>query len=106
MATQSLLIEKSAPPIALLSTRRIAILGFGTVGSSVARILSEAKPAGLELGQVFNRNIERKRVSWLSRDVHWTENIADVLASDPALVVGGTGGGEPAIQRVRAILES
>ena len=106
MATQSLLIEKSAPPLALLSTRRIAILGFGTVGSSVARILSEARPEGLELSQVFNRNIERKRVSWLSQDVHWTENIEDVLASDADLVVEVMGGVEPANQWVRAILES
>ena len=40
---------------------RIAIFGFGTVGSSVARILVESKPEGLELTHVFNRNVARKR---------------------------------------------
>ena len=61
MATQSVLIDKSAPLVSSLSSRRVAILGFGTVGKSVARILSEGKLAGLELTQVFNRNVERKR---------------------------------------------
>ena len=41
---------------------RIALFGFGTVGSSVARILVESKPQGLELTHVFNRDVARKRV--------------------------------------------
>ena len=43
---------------------RIALFGFGTVGSSVARILVESKPEGLELTHVFNRNVARKKVDW------------------------------------------
>src|SRR5438552_2001961 len=39
---------------------RVAILGFGTVGSSVARILSENPPGGLELTHICNRDVERK----------------------------------------------
>jgi hypothetical protein len=31
---------------------RIALFGFGTVGSSVARILVESKPTGLELTHI------------------------------------------------------
>ena len=106
MATQSVLIDKSAPLVSSLSSRRVAILGFGTVGKSVARILSEGKLAGLELTQVFNRNVERKRVPWVNRDVQWTENIDDVLASDAEFVVEVMGGVEPAKQWVTALLES
>ena len=40
---------------------KVAILGFGTVGSSVARILSDAKPQGVELTHIFNRSVARKR---------------------------------------------
>src|SRR5207244_6874741 len=57
----------------------VAIVGFGTVGSSVARILSENCPAGLRLTHIYNRNIERKRVDWLPGTIRWTEEIADVL---------------------------
>ena len=38
---------------------RIALFGFGTVGSSVARILVESKPQGLELTHIFNRGVAR-----------------------------------------------
>src|SRR5580692_9929498 len=48
---------------------RIALFGFGTVGSSVARILVESKPQGLELTHVFNRGVERKRVDWTAGSV-------------------------------------
>jgi len=105
MATQRVLID-SAPLVPSLTSRRIAILGFGTVGRSVARILSEGKLAGLELSQVFNRNVERKRVPWVSRGVRWTQNIDEVLASDVDFVVEVMGGVEPAKQWVKAILES
>ncbi len=44
---------------------RIAIFGFGTVGSSVARILVDSKPEGLELTHVFNRGVARKRADWV-----------------------------------------
>ena len=106
MATQSVLIDKSAPLVPSLNSRRVAILGFGTVGKSVARILSEGKLAGLELTQVFNRNVERKRAPWVNRDVQWTENIDDVLASDVEFVVEVMGGVEPAKEWVKSILES
>ena len=43
---------------------RVAICGFGTVGSSVARILTDSRPAGLELTHVFNRGVARKRVAF------------------------------------------
>ena len=45
---------------------KVAILGFGTVGSSVARILCDLKPDGLELSHVFNRGIARKKADWVA----------------------------------------
>ena len=59
---------------------RIAIFGFGTVGSSVARILVESKPQGLELTHVFNRGVARKRVDWVPTGVVWSEDADAVLA--------------------------
>src|SRR6266704_5018423 len=75
---------------------RVAILGFGTVGSSVARILAKNPPAGLELTHVCNRNVERKRVDWLPSTVRWTQEFTDMLSSDVDLVVEVIGGLEPA----------
>ena len=48
---------------------RVALFGFGTVGSSVARILVDSKPDGLELTHVFNRGVARKRVDWVPESV-------------------------------------
>jgi len=85
---------------------RVAILGFGTVGSSVARILAENPPAGLELTHVCNRNVERKRVDWLPSTVRWTEEMADVISSDVNIVVELIGGLEPAGGWVRKALRA
>ena len=54
-----------------MSRTRIALLGFGTVGQAVARLIL-AQPH-LELTHVFNRSVARKRVPWLS-GVTWTES--------------------------------
>ncbi|HEY4933602.1 MAG TPA: hypothetical protein VII23_18715, partial [Terriglobales bacterium] len=60
----------------------VALVGFGTVGSSVARILCERANTHLRLTHVLNRNVARKKVDWLPSSVQWTENIDDVLSSD------------------------
>jgi Homoserine dehydrogenase, NAD binding domain len=75
---------------------KVALLGFGTVGSSVARILCERAPAHLRLTHVCNRNVARKKVDWLSGGVKWTEDINDVLSSDVDIVVEVIGGIQPA----------
>jgi homoserine dehydrogenase len=84
-------------------TLKIALVGFGTVGSSVARILSEHPTAGLRLTHVCNRNVERKRVNWLP-SVRWTEDIDDVLTSDVDIVVELMGGLDPAGDWIRRAL--
>ena len=84
----------------------IAIVGFGTVGSSVARILSERVGDDLRLTHIFNRQIARKRVGSLSPAIRWTENIDDVLSSDVHIVVELIGGLEPAGEWIRKALKS
>ncbi len=85
---------------------RIGLFGFGTVGSSVARILVESKPRELELTHVFNRNVARKRVDWTPAGVVWSENADEVLASDVDAVVELVGGLDPAGSWVRRALEA
>jgi len=85
---------------------RIALFGFGTVGSSVARILVESHPQGLELTHVFNRGVARKRVDWVPSSVQWSEDADAVLASDADVVVELAGGLDPAGTWVRKALDA
>jgi homoserine dehydrogenase len=78
---------------------KVAILGFGTVGSSVARVLNAQKFPGIELTHIFNRSVERKRSSaaakFVPSSVIWTESIADILSSDVDVVIELMGGLKP-----------
>ena len=85
---------------------RIAIFGFGTVGSSVARILVETRPEGLELTHVFNRSVARKRVDWAPASVVWSEDADAVLASDVDVIVELVGGLDPAGSWARRALDA
>jgi homoserine dehydrogenase len=84
-------------------TCSVALLGFGTVGSSVAKILCERLNTHLRLTHILNRNIERKKVGWIP-NVRWTENIDDVLSSDVNVVVELMGGLQPAEDWIRRTL--
>ena len=66
---------------------RVALFGFGTVGSSVARILLESKPEGVEITHVYNRNVARKKADWVPPSVIWSEDWESVLASDVDVIV-------------------
>ena len=85
---------------------RIALFGFGTVGSSVVRILAESKPQGLELTCIYNRSVARKRVDWAPAGVVWSEDADAALASDVDVIVELAGGLVPAADWVRRALES
>jgi homoserine dehydrogenase len=99
-------ISRKAEPIAATAPNnaaapvKIALLGFGTVGSSVARVLATSKLPGIELTHIFNRNVERKRSSdaanCVSASVVWTENFNEILHSDAEIVVELMGGLDPA----------
>jgi len=98
--------EAPAYPLKSGASLNVAIVGFGTVGSSVARILSERPIAGLRLTYVCNRNVQRKRVNWVSDSVRWTDEINDVFSSDAQVVVELMGGLEPAGEWIRRALKA
>ncbi len=86
---------------------KVAILGFGTVGSSVARILLEGPAAQeLELTHVYNRNVARKRAAWVRESVIWTEDVDEVLDSGAEVIVELAGGLHPAGEWVRRALDA
>ena len=84
----------------------VALLGFGTVGSSVARILCDPKPEGIQLSYIFNRGVARKKVDWVPASVAWTEDFDTILRSDVDVVIELVGGLEPAGTWVRKALEA
>ena len=86
---------------------RVALLGFGTVGQSVARILAERPELGdrLELTHVYNRAVSRKRVDWVTGAVNWTEDLDEIFASAPDVMVEVMGGVEPAFTVVKKAME-
>ena len=105
--------RKAAPvtasaPISAAEPVKIALLGFGTVGSSVARVLAASKLPGIELSHIFNRNVERKRASDAAKcvpeSVVWTENFNDILNSNAEIVVELMGGLDPAEGWIRKCL--
>lgn len=86
--------------------RNVAIVGFGTVGRSVARILGARHAQALRLTHIANRNVERKRVDWVPDDVRWTESFDEVLAADVDIVVELMGGLHPAKELVERALRA
>ncbi|MBU23625.1 MAG: homoserine dehydrogenase [Acidobacteria bacterium] len=86
-------------------TLGVALVGFGTVGQSVARILIGGAE-GLRLVRICNRHVARKRVAWVPERVSWTESIDDVLTSDVDVVVELIGGTDPALEWMRRALEA
>ncbi|HEY7171822.1 MAG TPA: homoserine dehydrogenase [Vicinamibacterales bacterium] len=82
----------------------VALLGFGTVGQSVARILCSGEVPHVRLTHIFNRNVSRKRVDWVPSGVCWTESPDDILASDVDIVIELVGGLRPAYDWVKGAL--
>ena len=104
--TSSSSTELSAQAACTRRPLRIALFGFGTVGSSVARILVESKTESVELTHIYNRNVARKRVDWTAPNVVWSEDADAVLASDVDVIVELAGGLDPAGEWVRRALEA
>jgi homoserine dehydrogenase len=90
--------KKTVPPRC-----RIAILGFGTVGSAVARRLTTDRH-DFQLTQIFDRRADLKRQALPAPGVAWTTSFADVLQGDAHIVVEAVGGVEPAAEWIRAAL--
>jgi homoserine dehydrogenase len=92
------------------STVKVALLGFGTVGSSVAKLLAASKFSGIQLTHIYNRDVERKRTSEAAKvvpaSVFWTEKIDDVLTSNVDVVIELMGGLNPVEGWLRKALAS
>ena len=88
------------------SACRVALIGFGTVGRAVAKILVEGARDSLHLTYICNRNFERKKQPWVPAEVIWTDNVESVLKSDVDVVIELIGGLTPAEQIVRNSLAS
>jgi homoserine dehydrogenase len=86
---------------------RVALLGFGTVGASVARILSERPELAdrIQLTHVYNRDVGRKRADWVTGTITWTDQIDEVFAAEPDVVVEVMGGVDAAYTVVRRALQ-
>ena len=86
---------------------RVALLGFGTVGGSVARILSERPELAdrIQLTHIFNRGVARKRATWVPSSTVWTEDVDQLFASAPDAVVEVIGGVDAAGGWVRRALQ-
>jgi homoserine dehydrogenase len=90
------------------SPRRVALVGFGTVGHAVAKILCERaddNPA-LRLTHICNRNFERKKQPWVPQDVVWTDDFHKIIDSDVDIVLELIGGLIAAEELVRAALSA
>lgn len=86
---------------------RIALLGFGTVGTAVAHRLTSVDPVrGLQLTHIFDRRAHSKRHALPGRptSITWTARIEDVLSSEVDVVVEAVGGIEPAADWIRTAL--
>ena len=94
----------TSPENASAHGSRVALLGFGTVGQSVARILCSGEVPNVRLTHIFNRNITSKRVDWVPSSVCWTESADEVLQSDADIIIEVVGGLRPAYDWVRGAL--
>src|ERR1700744_1187797 len=92
------------------SVVKVALLGVGTGGRSVARVLAASKLPGIELTYIFNRNVERKRSSAAAKavpnSVMWTDSIEVILLSDVDIVVELMGGLNPVEGWIRKALSA
>jgi homoserine dehydrogenase len=85
---------------------RVAVLGFGTVGSAVARRLTspDSIASSIQLTRIFDRRAAAKRASLPAGGVAWTSSIDEVLQGDADVIVEAIGGIEPAAGWIRAAL--
>jgi homoserine dehydrogenase len=91
--------------------RRVALVGFGTVGRAVAKILLARNDDSLRLTHICNRNFERKKQTWGSElsipsDIVWTDDFHAILKSNVDIVIELIGGLTPAEELVRGALSA
>jgi homoserine dehydrogenase len=89
------------------SPTRVAVLGFGTVGSAVARRLAAQGVAGLQLTHILDRRASLKQRTFTpsgSTDILWTDRFEDIVFGDADVVVDAIGGIEPSLRWIREAL--
>src|SRR5438128_11735302 len=112
MSVDSFFLASGNSPGTFPSTPcRVAVLGFGTVGSAVAARLAGADPVdGLELTHILDRRASAKRDELaasraaLRGNIIWTTNVGDILASNADIVADAISGTQPAAEWIRAAL--
>ena len=99
---------KSSPaaPKQLPKQLKVGLIGFGTVGKSVAKILAGDTNGPLLLTHICNRNIAKKKIGGLPAGIRWTDSADEVLASDVDVVVELIGGIDPAGDWIRKALRA
>ena len=87
---------------------RIGLLGFGTVGSAVARRLTSIDaPRGLQLTHILDRRAGEKRAAHPGLEaVRWTTSVDELLVSDIDVIVEAIGGVDPAAGWLRDALRA
>jgi homoserine dehydrogenase len=85
---------------------RVALLGFGTVGSAVARRLTapDGAPSNIQLTHIVDRRFVEKRATLRADGITWTTSVDEALQSDADVIVEAIGGVEPATGWIRAAL--
>jgi homoserine dehydrogenase len=97
---------RSAGPAFARTPLKVAIVGFGTVGRSVAKVLLSGMHPSLQLTAICNRGVERKKVGWVPPQVEWTDSIEVVIGSDADIIVEVMGGLKPAGDLIRRSLQA
>ena len=88
------------------SVCRVALIGFGTVGRAVAKILMRERQQHSPPHPHLQSQCGEKKQPWVPSDVIWTDDVETVLKSDVDIVIELIGGLNPAEQIVRSALES
>jgi homoserine dehydrogenase len=99
-------IQRGAATASTRAPLKVAIVGFGIVGRSVAKVLSSGIHPSLQLTAVCNRGIARKKVDWVPEGVHWTDSFDAIISSNADIVVELMGGLEPAGDLIRRSLRA
>jgi homoserine dehydrogenase len=95
------------PPASDCRASKIALLGFGTVGSAVARRLTAPDgPRALELTHIVDRRAEHKRAQFGDSRILWASTLDEILQSDIDIVVETIGGLQPATEWIRRALKA
>jgi len=76
----------------MAGTKKIAVIGFGNIGTGVVELLYQKGIAGLELVKVVDKDLERKRpvaipASYLTRD--WRQVVSDPEIDIVVELIGG-----------------